>query len=209
MEGLLIAFVWLLNFGISWWNSYAVGSAWTEARAAGGWPRFMAWMGAIMAASGFTWCYLLVIAGGAYALHLIPLMGFKFAMAIGYIMIIPGLLFSGLMITVVSWARAYREGGVLNYGVAAYNTYAQYHNTASAIQGMGQAFGDVFDGVKGIGDSDEPKGALVLIGLILAVIAAAAGIITTVCLIKKYSASAPLLSYEELQARKLAREQGR
>ena len=65
MEYLLIGLVWLLNFAISIWNAYAVGKSWVEARAAGGWPRLMCWAGAVMSASGFSWCYLifLVLAG--------------------------------------------------------------------------------------------------------------------------------------------------
>ena len=66
MEYLLIGLVWLLNFGISLWNAYAVGKSWVEARAAGGWPRIMCWSGAVMSASGFTWCYLIFLALTAY-----------------------------------------------------------------------------------------------------------------------------------------------
>ena len=49
-----IGFLWILNFGISWWNAYAVGVTWVETKNMGGYQRFMAWMGAIMSASGFT-----------------------------------------------------------------------------------------------------------------------------------------------------------
>ena len=57
MGYVLFALVWVLNFGISVWNAYAVGKVWVEARLAGGWHRFMCWMGAVMSACGFTWCY--------------------------------------------------------------------------------------------------------------------------------------------------------
>ena len=62
MEYLLLALVWLLNLAISFWNAYACGKAWAEAKFYGGWPRFMTWMGAIMAASGFSWCFLILLA---------------------------------------------------------------------------------------------------------------------------------------------------
>jgi hypothetical protein len=56
MNLLLLGLVWLLNFGISVWNAYAVGK-WRE----GDWPR-RAWRSlAVMPAAGFTWCYLVVI----------------------------------------------------------------------------------------------------------------------------------------------------
>jgi hypothetical protein len=125
--------VWLLNFGISAWNAYAVGRAWVETKVAGGWPRFMAWMGAIMSATGFSWCYLFLLILGANYLGKLSDEATEAAMMLGYVVIIPGMLFSGLMIMLDSWRRAFRNGGILNYGVAAYNTYAQIHNTMSAI----------------------------------------------------------------------------
>src|SRR5438046_2595386 len=125
MAYLLVALVWLLNVAISIWNAYAVGKSWTEARAAGGWPRIMCWSGAVMSASGFSWCYLLLVALGAYHFEAIDETQVTVAINLGYILLIPGILLSGLLITVDSWARAFRQGGFLNYGAAIYNTYAQ------------------------------------------------------------------------------------
>ena len=48
-----VILIWLLNFGISIWNAYAVGLAWVETKHSGGWPRVTAWAG-IMSASGFS-----------------------------------------------------------------------------------------------------------------------------------------------------------
>jgi len=39
---------------------------WVETKEMGGWSRFMTWMGAIMSASGFTWCYLVILLFGGY-----------------------------------------------------------------------------------------------------------------------------------------------
>ena len=66
MGYVLFALVWAINFGISVWNAYAVGKVWVEARHAGGWRRFMCWMGAVMSASGFSWCYLSFLALSAH-----------------------------------------------------------------------------------------------------------------------------------------------
>src|SRR5690349_6837454 len=66
MGTVLFALVWVLNFAISVWNAYAVGKVWVEAKVAGGWYRFMCWMGAIMSACGFTWCYLSFLALSAH-----------------------------------------------------------------------------------------------------------------------------------------------
>ena len=38
-----VILVWVVNFGISIWNAYAVGKAWVETKYSGGWPRFVAW----------------------------------------------------------------------------------------------------------------------------------------------------------------------
>src|SRR5258707_8139314 len=108
MQYLLLALVWVLNFAISCWNAYACGKSWAEARFYGGWPRFMVWMGAIMAASGFSWCFLILLALGAHYFDWITEQQMVVALQLGYILIIPGVLLSGLMITVDSWARAFR-----------------------------------------------------------------------------------------------------
>jgi hypothetical protein len=64
----MILLLWVLNFGISWFNAWSVGKTWTETKATGGAPHFMSWMGATMAAVGFTWCYAVVIGYGAVSI---------------------------------------------------------------------------------------------------------------------------------------------
>jgi hypothetical protein len=157
----------------------------------------MAWMGAIMSASGFTYCYLMFFAFGAYYLQAF---GFgeaqlKLTMEIGFVVLVPGILFSGFAITLDSWHRAFREGGFLNYGTAVYNTWAQYHNTMSAVNGFGDALSDIFKNLKG-GDDDNGSAALGIFCLIIVITAASLGIITTVVAIKKLSASHPLPEYQ-------------
>src|SRR3954463_14435600 len=121
MELLLIGLVWLVNFAISTWNAYAVGKSWVEAQVVGGWPRLLCWGGAVMSASGFTWCYLILLGLAAYHLEVIDQAQLGVAFNLGYVLLIPGVLLSGLVVTLDSWARAFRQGGFLNYGVAAYN----------------------------------------------------------------------------------------
>jgi hypothetical protein len=193
MEFLLIGLVWLLNFAISIWNAYAAGKSWVEARVAGGWPRILVWSGAVMSASGFTWCYLIFLALTAYHFDYITSEQLAVALNLGYVILIPGILLSGLMITLDSWARAFREGGFLNYGVAAYNTYAQIHNTYSAITTFGKAFGSVSDffGKGGSSDSRDSKSGLVAVILLVA-LALTAGILTTAFIIWRVAASTPL-----------------
>jgi hypothetical protein len=197
MEFWLIGLVWLLNFAISVWNAYAVGRSWVEARAVGGWPRVMCWSGAVMSASGFTWCYLILLGLIAYHFEWIDQTQLAVAFDLGYVLLIPGILLSGLMIMLDSWARAFRQGGFLNYGAAVYNTYAQIHNTYSAITSFGQAFRNVssfFGAGKSSGsgrdDRDSSRG-MVLVTL-LVVAALAAGILTTTFIIRRVAGSTPL-----------------
>jgi hypothetical protein len=188
MNIVLVVFVWLLNLGISIWNAYAVGLAWVETKHAGGWRRFMAWMGAIMAASGFTWCYLFLLALLAWWLRWLELRHIEVMFSLGYILIIPGVLFSGLMITIDSWAQAYRQRTLGSFGTAAYNTFAQIHNTYNAVTGMGQAFQNVasfFSGSsRGRSDSDKDDRAGVLI-ILLVLLALLAGVLTTAAIIHR------------------------
>jgi hypothetical protein len=189
----LFALVWVPNFGISVWNAYAVGKVWVEARHENGWHRFMCWMGAIMSAAGFTWCYLSFLALTASYFQWITEQQAMAALNLGYILLIPFILFAGYAITLDSWAQAYRRGGFLNYGLAAWNTYATLHNTYSAWQNLGGAFtslGDFFKGGRR-GDRDSGVGGIVIV-ILLVVFALLAGVLTTAVIIRRVAATEPL-----------------
>src|SRR3546814_3942671 len=55
-----------LNGAISWWNAYACGRNWIEARMLGGWPWVMVCCGAIQSAIGFSMVYGTVELGALY-----------------------------------------------------------------------------------------------------------------------------------------------
>ncbi len=61
MAGLLLLLLLSVNLGISWWNARVVGLDWVESKFIGGYVRFMCWMGWLMSALGFTWCYVLML----------------------------------------------------------------------------------------------------------------------------------------------------
>jgi hypothetical protein len=192
----LIVLVWIVNLGISIWNAYAVGTAWVETRHSGGWPRFMAWMGAIMSASGFTWCYLLLLAAIAYWVQWLTAYQIGIMINLGYILLIPGMLFSGLMITVDSWARAYRERTLASFGTAGYNTFAQIYNTYHAVRDMGQAFRSVTgfftdSGSKAESGGDGRDNRAAYLVVLLVLLALLAGILTTAAIIHRVAASGP------------------
>lgn len=212
MEFLLIGLVWVLNFAISIWNAYVCGKAWAEAKSAGGYHRFMVWVGATMSACGFTWCYLILEALTAYHFQFIDAYWMGITLKLGYILLVPVILFGSYAITIDSWARAFRQGGVLNYGASVWNTYATYHNTASAIRTFGEAFGDVVDAFGSGGksrsrsSSSDSKNAgqaiMLLVVVFLVVLSAILGILTTTLIIKKFAASEDM---PEDVRRKLAR----
>jgi hypothetical protein len=196
--------IWLyvilaLNFGISWWNARSCGRAWVESKAVGGSIRVLVWCGAIQSAIGFSSVFLFPMIFAAHALY--PdyftddyLNG---ALSLWYVTIIFPALGTGFIITIESWIAAYREHGLMNIGLAAYNTFAQVHNTMSAINGLGPAFrsvGQMFASVaKGRGDA---KGKAATLGLMIAIAVVAfalcAGVILTAALIHRYAGTVPL-----------------
>ena len=183
-----IILIWLLNFGISIWNAYAVGLAWVETKHSGGWPRVVAWAGAVMSASGFSWCYLLILTYAAYGLGWLDTGHVETALQLGYLVLIPGVLSSGMVITLDSWARTYRQRTIASFGRAAWNTYAQIHNTFHAINNMDKAFGSVMEALpsKSSGGSDKKGGALVFILIfVIVVFALLSGILTTAVIISR------------------------
>jgi hypothetical protein len=186
-------FLFLLNLFISYWNAKTVGKAWVETKHAGGWPRFMAWMGALGSASGFTWCYLIVLVLGAAMFGKLTPRYVEAAFSLGYLVVIPGVLLSGLMITLDSWARAYRQHTLANVGIAGYDSFAQLYNTYHAIDGIGDALSNIagtFLGDRqGGGDGDSGDAVWVIV---LVLLATSAGILTTAVIINRAAASADL-----------------
>jgi hypothetical protein len=189
----LFALVWVLNFGISVWNAYAVGKVWVDARHAGGWRRFMCWAGAVMSATGFTWCYLSFLALTANYFQWITDDQTTAALNLGYVILVPFMLFSGYAITLDSWAQAYRRGGFLNYGAAAWNTYATIHNTYSAYRNMGGAFASIGNFFKGRrrGRDNDGSGAIIIV-ILLVLLALFGGVLTTVAIIRRVAGTDPL-----------------
>ncbi len=192
MGHVLFALVWVLNFAISVWNAYAVGKVWVEARHEGGWHRFMCWMGAVMSASGFTWCYLSFLALTAHYFRWISEEQAMACLQLGYVILIPFILFAGYAVTLDSWVQAYRRGGFLNYGAAAWNTYATIHNTYSAYRNMGGAFASLGNFFRGRSRDRDGNPNAVIVVLLLVALALLGGILTTAAIIRRVAATDPL-----------------
>lgn len=199
---ILIGFVWILNFAISWWNARTCGIFWADLKMIGGWQRFLGWMGAIMSASGFTWCYMVVLLFGAYYAqpsfveegtpYPIDAEALQAGFALGYLIIIPGVLFSGLMIWIDSLVQAWRRKDLASMGIAGWNTFAQIHNTYSAMRGVPEALSSVTN-FFGKGSSGSKKdGAAIIIIIVLVAMALIGGILTTRGIISHYAGTRPL-----------------
>jgi hypothetical protein len=199
---LILVLVWILNFGISWLNARTRGLVWAETKVIGGWQKILTWMGAIMSASGFTWCYLIVLLlGGHYveeAYFLLPneqplldAEAIEAGFSLGYLIIIPGVLFSGLMIWINSLVEAWRRRDLPSMGIAGWNTFAQIHNTYSAMKGMPEVWDSVSDffGSKSSSSSSDGKGKAIMLILVLVVVAIISGILTTWAIINHYAGS--------------------
>jgi hypothetical protein len=166
---IMIVLIWCLNLGISIWNAYATGKVWVEAKHAGGMRRFMAWMGYLMASFGFSWDILVVVGVLLQSSGKITSDQANLFFQAGYLILIPGILFSGYAIMFQSWANAYRNHSVVNMGVAAYNTYANIHNTFNAIDDLPKAFESVFKAFTG-GSGKNKANGLILFAVILCVL---------------------------------------
>lgn len=116
-----------INFAISWFNAWSCGKSWVETRAVGGFAHFLNWCGAIMSASGFTWCYLLVFGfmaanvpvtdeetGISAPLLTMEQVGVFFDL--GYLVIIGPILGSGIAIMVNSWRYLWQRRSLANGG---------------------------------------------------------------------------------------------
>ncbi|CAJ0895881.1 hypothetical protein R77569_04542 [Ralstonia mannitolilytica] len=172
-----------LNFGVSWLNCWAVGGMWAESKVLGGFPRLLAWCGAIQAAIGFS-CVIGAVLG-ALSIHF----GFLSdkaavqAMSLWYLLVIVPAIGSGLIMTIQAWIVAFRERSILSMGVAAYDTLAQAHNMIGAFRNIGSVWGDVADLFSG--EDDEPSVAVLVVALVA--FALAGGILLTALLIRRYA----------------------
>jgi hypothetical protein len=188
----MIVLLWFLNMVISWFNAWGCGKTWAETRANGGMPHFLNWMGAIMSASGFTWCYTVlacVLGGGithTVGGRVVPYLSQAQVGAVaglGYMMVIFPILGSGLAITLHSWGVFWRRRSLGSGAVAGWNTFAQVSNIYNAVQDIPQVW-DMLGGFFGFGskskstDSSSDKNGTVLV-IAIAAFALLAGVLTT------------------------------
>lgn len=206
----MILVFFVINLAISIFNAWGVGRTWDSTKAKRGGAHFMNWMGATMAACGFTWCYMVVFGfvasqipwttgEGAEAVTepLLDPASLQAFADLGYLVIIFPILGSGLAITIHSW-RAFARRRTIGGGlVAGWNTFAQIHNTYHALQaipGVWSRLGDFFGG-KSSSSSSDGKNKIVIILVAAAVLG---GILTTYGIVQATRRS--VLVHESLKA---------
>mgnify|MGYP001340666907 CR=1 FL=1 len=184
----MLLLLWIVNCIISIFNAWGCGKTWNETKANGGMPHFMNWMGAVMSASGFTWCYL-VLAVCAAALipypHTVaghevtaPLLDEASAVAVGqlgYMVIILPVLGSGIAIGVHSWGVMWRRRTFGSTAVSAWNTFANVENVYHAARDIPGVWGSL----SGFFGSDSKSRDSKAIVVALVIMACVAGILTT------------------------------
>ena len=180
---ILIGILWLVNFGISWWNSRQVGLVWVQARHIGGPAKFLVWCGAVMAIIGFSWCFFLVESPILNALfpQYVTVDVIQAAFAVWYLIAIIPLLGIGFAFAALSIYQAWERRDAASIGVAAWNTFADVHNAAEAIHGVPAAFKVVGDAFK-----NKNAAALVVVGL-LALSAIVLATLLTFAIINHYA----------------------
>ncbi len=194
-----IVLILILNFGVSWWNARTCGRAWEESKAVGGWIRVLVWCGAVQSAIGFSSVFMfpLIFLARAVFPETFTDEYVQATVNLWYVTIIFPALGTGLIITIESWIVAYRERSLKNLGVAAYNTFAQAHNTMSAIndfmpalRSVGEMFGKAMSG-RG---SSKGKANLLALMIVIAIVALAicGGALLTSVLIHRYAGTVPL-----------------
>lgn len=216
---LALALVFVINAVISALNAIGCGMTWDSTKAKGGLAHFMNWMGAFMSASGFTWCYLVLV---GLVLSVIPaqvladegevLTGtllnpeqLQVFYELGYMAIILPILGSGLAITLSTWRsfarKKYRTGG--EYALTGWNTFAQVHNMYSAARDipgimdhLGRFFGGGSSSSSSGGSSDGKGKLLIIVGVVMA---ALAGILTTFSIIQATRRSVVASDYKRRQ----------
>lgn len=196
----MIGIIWIVNAVISSFNAWLCGQTWDSTKARGGSAHFMNWMGAIMSASGFTWCYLLIVGliGSATPMQLFAnegqtLEGYLLDGAtlqafydLGFLVIYFPIVGSGLAITVATWRslarrRASGQAGFGDYAVTGWNTYAQVSNLYTGyreIPGIFDRLGDFFGGGVSSGSKDK-KGSASIIVVLAVILAVCGGVLTT------------------------------
>lgn len=187
----------LLNVAVSFANAASCGRAWEESKALGGWLRAVVWCAAVNSAIGFSSVVMFPLTLIAQVMFpdVLKAEDVKVIFSLWYLTIVFPMLGTGLTIMIESWNAAYRDRSIGNLSRAVYNTFAQGHNTMSAVNGFHPALESVGKMFSGKGDA---RGKLVLLAFVVVTLSLCAGIILTATIIHRYAGTMPLPPHVEV-----------
>lgn len=193
MAIVIVILILIVNFGISWFNAWSVGRYWSESKHMGTWIRVQVVSGYVLSIIGFTWVYLFLLAAlmsvlgphikGIQELNYQVLV--EFMMNLGYIILVPILIVSGMSATIQSWINFWKNKNLSNGAVMAWNTYAQINNTVRFARTAPSALKSILNiafGGKGKKKSDTQ---IIILGIVLLIFALAGGYFTASAILKK------------------------
>ncbi len=201
MDTLLLVGILLLNVLISVWNCYAVGSAWKDTMTMGsGFNKLVLWSAVIQSGVGFSMPILLGLTFGSMAFltsgvepTLTPQEAkevISAVMNLWYVAVIFPILGSGLAIWAHSLRIAYQRRDFASIATAGWNSFAQIHNTVSAVNNLGGAFGNIgeFFG-KAFSGSSDGKGKVGILVILLVVLSLVGGFMIAFGLVRYFAKS--------------------
>jgi hypothetical protein len=199
MDSLLMILLLLLNVVISVWNCYAVGTAWKDTVALGTtFEKVVLWSAVIQSGVGFSLPILLALAYGSVPFltagtnpSMTVAEGEQFMQAIfslWYVAVIFPILGSGLAIWAHSIRTAFQRRDFGSIATAGWNSFAQVHNTISAVNNLGGAIGNVGEFFSGVTSSKgDVKNKTRLLLMLIVLIALVAGFMIAFGLVRYFA----------------------
>lgn len=206
MEMLLLIFMLVLNFIISWANASYVGRYWSESKEVGGSFRVYIVAGYIMAIAGFTMVYgyiLLLISPTILQIAAVApetiLMFEQLSADLIYLFCVVTIIPTGFYIWIRSLKTFWEKKTLANGLTAGWNSFAQVHNTISAARNAPSALGRVAKALFG-GKDKKDNTIIVLAAIFVLIVAIFGGYFTASAIMKKADKEYDM--FEDLQRRK-------
>lgn len=194
MAVLLLIAMLVLNFVISWSNAKYVGHYWTESKEIGGSFRRYIVVGYIMAIAGFTmvYGYILLIISPVFLQMAdidqeIILQIEQLSADLIYLFTVVTIVPTGFYIWIRSLKTAWEERTLDSGVTAAYNTYAQFHNTINVARNAPSAISRVAETLFGGSSRRKKKDntIVILVAIFIVIVAILGGYFTASAIMKK------------------------
>lgn len=192
MAILFLVLALALNFMISWANASYVGRYWSESKVIGGSFRAYIVVGYIMAIAGFTMVYgyiLLLISPIFLQMANVDqetiLMFEQLASDLIYLFCIITMIPTGFYIWIRSLKNFWENKTLANGLTAGWNSYAQIHNTVSAVRNAPSALSRVAQALFGGKGKKKDNAIIVALAIFVLILAIFGGYFTASEIMKK------------------------